>query len=365
MISIVLFLFCLLSSPLFSICQSTVPTPVSPPSSCLSPVSFSPASLAAVLFPTVPAPPFCRGYELSPFSRFCLQPGAAVPMAFQVENNAKESVKLEDYTLKMRTNTTSFAVTIFRTETPVLQPGAKAIFQGVFTVPLSPEALGIQEFQAFITRSNGNQDTIGAPAEADSACSTGATITSLKIPIEITCSDQLLCNGLEYLAPLPESPAAAPQYQCYTAAQPACQDTDPCTIDTCDEQTGMCQHEFNAQSADCQALGIEAVRCSGERCVPKCLPAPIPGPQPADCSPDGCGGVCGVCPANSGCQNARHTCLPFSALENSCESPIELTGPNEIIQPGKIIERKVTIDLATGVNQGNISNSIVLVHHSS
>jgi len=111
--------------------------------------------------------------------------------------------------------------------------------------------------------------------------------------VEITCSDQVYCNGVEHLI----------DGQCQAGNDP-CDDGHDCTIDTCDEVQGRCSYSLADEN--------------DTSCICKC---------DSPCDPEwecgeGCFGPCNTCSDGFSCQS--HKCIETSTLEGTCEMPFEL-----------------------------------------
>jgi hypothetical protein len=152
------------------------------------------------------------------------------------------------------------------------EPGAQATFRGPLSGPAHP---GLYTLGWHLQRKGTSQ---GSPIE---------------LPVEVTCSDGVFCNGEERFA----------GGQCVSGPSP-CDDGAACTMDTCDEQARTCQHEATGTCAVCQA-----------NCVPDCA-----GKQ---CGDDGCGGQCGTCPEGTACAQSIARCMP-ETQSGTCANPLPL-----------------------------------------
>jgi hypothetical protein len=119
---------------------------------------------------------------------------------------------------------------------------------------------------------------------------------SVELPLEVTCSDGVFCNGEERFA----------NGRCVPAAAPSCDDATECTMDTCDEKAKSCQHTATGECAVCLA---------GPSCTPDCAGKA--------CGDDGCGSECGVCPSGEACAQAIFQCKPETQA-GTCRSPLPL-----------------------------------------
>ena len=76
-----------------------------------------------------------------------------------------------------------------------------------------------------------------APASAQIACTTDLcnvlTGVCTHIPVNLTCSDGLFCNGSE---------TCSATLGCQAAAPVNCGDSVACTADTCNETLDLCEH---------------------------------------------------------------------------------------------------------------------------
>jgi hypothetical protein len=109
----------------------------------------------------------------------------------------------------------------------------------------------------------------------------------IEIEVEVTCSDGVFCNGVEQFV----------NGACASGKNP-CDDGEPCTTDTCDEDTGRCAHETS---------GGTCASCSMS-CTPDC--------NGKECGDDGCGGTCGACGAGKECALATGQCAALSACDH-------------------------------------------------
>src|SRR6185369_14261304 len=106
----------------------------------------------------------------------------------------------------------------------------------------------------------------GAPPTCDDgfdcttdACSS-ATDACVSTPVHSTCSDGLVCDGVESCSP---SSAGADARGCVPGTMPNCDDGAACTADVCDESAGGCTHA--ADDTSC----ADGLLCDGvERCAP-------------------------------------------------------------------------------------------------
>ena len=88
------------------------------------------------------------------------------------------------------------------------------------------------------------------------------------IYVDVTCSDQVFCNGIERMV----------NGVC-VSSMPSCNDNLSCTADFCDELHGTCQYSILNTT--------ECAPCLGSYCVGHCDTG-------AECGSDGCGGTCGM-----------------------------------------------------------------------
>src|SRR5207253_1731642 len=102
------------------------------------------------------------------------------------------------------------------------------------------------------------------------------------------CSDGLFCNGAEQWTGGACQPASSNMTL-------ACDDRDPCTIDSCDENLGKCRQAI-LNTTDC-VRGV----CGGDTCHRSC----VKGQQ---CGADGCGGSCGLCQQGQSCVEETGQC---------------------------------------------------------
>lgn len=124
----------------------------------------------------------------------------------------------------------------------------------------------------------------------------GEEIVNLDIPLEVTCSDGIFCNGIERFV----------QGACVPAATYTCDDGYDCTVDHCDEETQLCSH---------YPTGTDCLECKpAEACEPDC--------DGKECGPDGCGSYCGQCGEGLAC-SATFQCAP-SDHPGSCQQPFDL-----------------------------------------
>lgn len=123
----------------------------------------------------------------------------------------------------------------------------------------------------------------------------------IEIDVEVTCSDGVFCNGVEQFVNGACAKGKAP-----------CDDGEPCTTDTCDEDTGRCTHATTAGS--CAACVMD--------CTPDCTGK--------DCGDDGCGGTCGACADGKACVPAAGKCAEVSACDHDVPTCAPECGSTEI-----------------------------------
>ena len=93
-----------------------------------------------------------------------------------------------------------------------------------------------------------------------------------------------------------------------------CDDANVCTDDVCTPMVG-CEHSDITDEIPC---GAELHCISGE-CVPTCIPSCVD----KDCGDDGCGGICGYCPAGEGCVAGSCDPLTDEDLDHDGVCPLE------------------------------------------
>jgi hypothetical protein len=137
---------------------------------------------------------------------------------------------------------------------------------------------------------------------------------------EVTCSDGIICNGMERYI----------EGKCVAAAKDLCEDFDDCTIDTCDETQGRCAYTTVPNRPEC-------VSCKAAKCKASC--------SGKVCGSDGCGGSCGSCSGNNTCNAGQCSSASFPG---TCTTAYVIT--NEIAAfnfSGQLIK---TGDTSIGIN---------------
>ncbi|MSP60807.1 MAG: hypothetical protein EXR72_10790 [Myxococcales bacterium] len=143
---------------------------------------------------------------------------------------------------------------------------------------------------------------------------------SIAAATEITCSDGAFCNGDE----------RSVNGKCVTGPAP-CDDGQACTIDLCDDPSGVCAH---------QLTGGSCLSCAVKNCNPNCHGAP--------CGDDGCGGSCGSCAVGQVC--SAGACV-VADIPGTCSTPLPIVAgadPNVALAPGFYV---ATGDTTDGFNE--------------
>ena len=144
--------------------------------------------------------------------------------------------------------------------------------------------------------------------------SNGVTLGALRTTLEVTCSDQVFCNGAEFWV----------NGKCQQGPAP-CDDGQACTTDSCNEAAGTCAHTLQPGCASCDL----------KKCVPHC--------NNRACGDDGCGGTCGTCPAGQACVDGA---CGVVTTPGTCASPIPLLAAGEALEGTHLVSG----DTSTGIN---------------
>ncbi len=139
-----------------------------------------------------------------------------------------------------------------------------------------------------------------------------------------TCSDGLVCNGLE----------TCNGGSCHSGMPLDCDDQNACTVDFCDDGQGGCGHTPVAGCCNLDAECADADACTtNERCVAHaCVSDPVTCPSGGDCADP-------FCASDSGCgfhsrPDGIPCALPAPACRPTCQSGTCVAADTDVDQDG-------------------------------